>query len=169
MVFQRRHDGSEDFFREWADYKKGFGEITDEFWLGNDYLNHLTRDAQELRVDLMDFDGNTAYAKYPKFAVGSELEQYALTVTGYSGTAGDSLEYHNGSGFSTKDRDNDSDSSSSCAQVYKGGWWYNNCHYSNLNGIYLDSAMNDDTSVRWYHWKSNESLKKSEMKIRPKQ
>ena len=170
LVFQRRKDGSVDFFRDWADYKQGFGEITDEFWLGNDYLHLLTRDDQELRVDLVDFDRNAAYANYSTFAVGSELEKYVLTVSGYSGTAGDSLEYHNGQEFSTKDMDNDDRSSNSCAQDWKGSWWYKSCDQSNLNGIYYESAKSDKTGINWYHWKNkDESLKKTEMKIRPKQ
>ena len=41
------------------------------------------------------------------FAVGSETENYNLSVSGYSGTVGDYLSYSNGKGFSTKDRDND--------------------------------------------------------------
>ena len=170
LVFQRRKDGSVDFYQDWSQYKKGFGEITGEFWLGNDNLNLLTRNNQELRVDLSDFQGNTAYAEYSTFAVGSEEEKYKLTVTGFTGTAGDSLAVHNGMSFSTKDRDNDRSSTHSCAQLYKGAWWYKIGHYSNLNGHYFDSAKNDPVGVTWYKWKTkHESLKKTDMKIRPKQ
>ena len=166
LVIQRRNDGSVDFYRGWEEYKVGFGEISKEFWLGNEVIHELTTTAQELRVDLSDFSGNTAYAKYQSFSIGSEAEKYKLSFNGYSGTAGDSLNYHNGRPFSTKDRDNDL-TSGSCAQSQKGAWWYNNCHHSNLNGIYYHS---DSTGVTWYHWKNKwESLKKTEMKIRPKQ
>ena len=170
LVFQRRKDGSVDFYQDWSEYKKGFGEITGEFWLGNDNINLLTRENQELRVDLSDFQGNTAYAEYSTFSVGSEGEKYKLTVTGFTGTAGDSLAVHNGMSFSTKDRDNDT-YGISCAQRYKGAWWYYiQCHRSNLNGHYFDSAKIDAVGVTWYYWKTkHESLKKTEMKIRPKQ
>ena len=170
LVFQRRQDGSVDFYRDWADYKAGFGELTGEFWLGNDHLHSLTQDQQELRVDLADFNGSTAYAKYSKFGVGSVSEKYVLTVNGFSGTAGDSLGVHNGMMFSTMDRDNDVHSGS-CAQTHrKGAWWHNRCGYSNLNGIYYDTDKIDETGVFWYRWKNKwESLKITEMKMRPRQ
>ena len=79
LVIQRRQDGSEDFYRGWSDYQKGFGDNRGEFWLGNDNLHLLTRTNQELRVDLMDFEGNTTYAKYSSFAVGSASENYKLS------------------------------------------------------------------------------------------
>ncbi|CAG2254816.1 unnamed protein product [Mytilus edulis] len=39
--------------------------------------------------------------------------------------------------FSTKDEDNDINYLDSCSQVFKGAWWYSNCHRANLNGEYL--------------------------------
>lgn len=36
QVFQRRMNGKTDFFRSWNDYSKGFGNLSEEFWLGKD-------------------------------------------------------------------------------------------------------------------------------------
>ncbi len=171
-MFQRRKDGSVDFYKEWMDYARGFGSLTGEFWLGLRKLHRITSLSRgaagnQLRVDMEDFEGNTAYAKYGSFAIGDSTAKYTLSVSGYSGTAGDSLTYHNGQPFTTKDQDNDS-ASGNCAQAYKGAWWYKACHHSNLNGQYLKGVHTSYADgVNWYHWKGYYySLKLTEMKVR---
>ena len=47
------------------------------------------------------------YAQYTSFSVGDSASNYTLTVSGYSGTAGDSFGVHNGYQFSTRDQEND--------------------------------------------------------------
>ena len=102
-VFQRRQDGSVDFYRGWDDYKAGFGQLTAEFWLGNDKIYRLTASRpSSLRVEIEDWNGGKAYTKYGKFKIGDEQAQYRLEVGSYSGTAGDSLTYHNNMRFLQK-------------------------------------------------------------------
>ena len=85
-VFQKRLDGSVDFYRGWADYKNGFGNLNGEFWLGLDKIHRLTNAAKNrLRVDLEDRTGKTAYAEYHMFAVTSERTKYKLSLGSYWG------------------------------------------------------------------------------------
>ena len=165
-VFQRRQDGSVEFFRRWNDYKAGFGSLTAEFWLGNDKIHRLTTSRpSSLRVELEDWNGVKAFAKYGKFNISDEQAQYRLEVGSYSGTAGDSLAVHNNMAFTTKDRDNDR-LGENCAAKYFGAWWYNHCHASNLNGQYLGDKI-DNRGARWAHFRDSLSLKFTEMKLRP--
>uniref|UniRef100_A0A480TCM2 Ficolin-1 n=1 Tax=Sus scrofa TaxID=9823 RepID=A0A480TCM2_PIG len=168
-VFQRRSDGSVDFYRDWAAYKRGFGSQLGEFWLGNDHIHALTaQGTNELRVDLVDFEGNHQFAKYRSFQVADEAEKYMLVLGAFvEGNAGDSLTSHNNSLFTTKDQDNDQ-YASNCAVLYQGAWWYNSCHVSNLNGRYLGGSHGSFANgVNWSSGKGyNYSYKVSEMKFR---
>ena len=167
-VFQRRRDGSENFYRNWADYVAGFGNLKREFWLGLDHIHCLTSAAPrtELRVDLADFKGNYKYAQYSFFSVGNGGTNYRLNIAGYTGTAGDSMtSEHNGMQFSTKDRDNDR-YGVNCATQWQGAWWYKSCHHSNLNGLYR-SGLEGYQGVVWTHFLNNGiSLKFAQMKLR---
>ncbi|OPL33849.1 fibrinogen-related protein, partial [Mytilus galloprovincialis] len=167
-VFQRRENGYVDFYRGWNDYKSGFGNPKHEFWLGNDNLHSLTsQDNYEMRIDLTDFEGNMAFAKYNFFAIGDESSKFKLSANGYHGTAGNSLEHHNGHGFSTKDRDNDN-YNGQCALNYLGAWWFNKCVTADLNGQYfLKTPDAEHRGVYWRTWKgANYSLKGSLMMMR---
>nr|XP_056716352.1 tenascin isoform X2 [Euleptes europaea] len=165
IIFLRRQDGGQDFYQNWRTYEAGFGDPKKEFWIGLDKLHKITSQGQyELRVDLRDHN-ETAYALYDKFSVGDARSRYRLKVDGYSGTAGDSMTYHNGRSFSTFDKDHDS-AITNCALSYKGAFWYKNCHRVNLMGRYGDNSHSQ--GVNWFHWKGHEySIQFAEMKLRP--
>ncbi|KAJ8395853.1 hypothetical protein AAFF_G00027360 [Aldrovandia affinis] len=119
IVFLRRQNGKLDFFKNWRNYSAGFGDMNDEFWIGLGNLHKITTAGQyELRVDLRD-KGEEAYAQYDKFSVGEPRGRYKIHLGSYSGTAGDSLSYHQGRPFSTYDNDNDI-AVTNCALSYKG-------------------------------------------------
>ena len=172
-MFQRRRDGLVDFYRGWAEYEDGFGNVKGEHWLGLKKINCLTgaRPVAQLRVDLGDFEGRYKNAQYRYFSVGDSTTNYKLRVGGYMAgppaAAGDSLRDHNSMQFSTHDRDNDR-YSGSCAVGDQGDWWYKSCTYSNLNGKYLRGA-NNCRDVWWQTFNTAQgcySLKWSEMKLR---
>ncbi|XP_069990766.1 uncharacterized protein [Penaeus vannamei] len=171
-VIQRRQDilPRQDFFRPWHEYVVGFGQRPcGEFWLGLENIHALTgQTPNQLRILLEDFDGATRWANYGYFHVGDEGASYALTVANYTGDAGDSLAYHNGQKFSTKDRDSD-ESSTNCAERFRGAWWYKSCIHSSLNGEYLGGSHNSiHEGIYWRAWRGYYySLKAATMMIRP--
>uniref|UniRef100_A0A3Q3SD48 Tenascin XB n=1 Tax=Mastacembelus armatus TaxID=205130 RepID=A0A3Q3SD48_9TELE len=164
-VFQRRTNGKIDFYRTWSEYGAGFGNLSEEFWLGNELLHNLTSvGSVSLRVDMRS-GNDMAYAHYANFSIGSEDRHYTLTVSGFTGTAGDSMRYHNGRPFSTRDKDPDA-LGIHCARAYMGGWWYKNCYKANLNGLYGINSNNQ--GIVWIDWKGKDSsIPFTEMKFRP--
>lgn len=186
LLVQQRESGALSFNRSWVEYRNGFGSVDSqgkgEFWLGNQNLHLLSNESETmLKVELEDWEGAVASAEYT-IRVGSEEEGYPLHVSTYSGDAGDALLMpkasdlsHNGMKFSTFDKDNDR-SEHNCAEIYGGGWWYNNCQSANLNGIYYKGTYDPKTNIPhetengvvWVTYKpANYSLKTVRMFIRP--
>ena len=177
-VIQRRTDGSVQFYRNWADYQKGFGDVRNEFWFGNENIYLLTLQAtlvgSSLRVDLNHPNYQNHWYEYSLFEVGSEATKYTLSVSSlvngtHTEAKYDGLAYHNGSPFSTYDADNDHNSNS-CAKTFKSGWWFNECHKSNLNGVYeADGVSNtDNQNLIWMFdtFGKRTSFLFTEMKVR---
>ncbi|XP_050335083.1 fibrinogen C domain-containing protein 1-like isoform X1 [Bactrocera neohumeralis] len=168
-VIQRRVNAEVDFYRKWTDYKIGFGNLDGNYWIGLDKLHALTTSCEhELYIRMESFSGVKYYARYNLFVVGSEAEGYVLkTVGDYKGDASDYFKNHEGSKFSTYDRDNDRKDDDNCAKKWRGGWWYNCCYWSNLNGDY--AKKNGGEGVVWIGISRDESLKFVQMMIRPTQ
>ncbi|XP_050072983.1 microfibril-associated glycoprotein 4-like [Anopheles maculipalpis] len=150
IVVQNRFNGSESFYRKWADYESGFGSLDGEFWLGLERISLLVNNGQkwEIMVWLKNFQGMILYTKYNKFVLGNATDEYRLKeIRSYLGNGGDSLGKHEGMKFTTYDRDNDP-VSYNCAKKHRGGWWYHQqCVTSNLNGVYGNT--NTEQSNSW--------------------
>lgn len=190
-VVQQRAKGLVNFTRKWDDYAYGFGNVNNEFWIGNENLYSMTSETRySLKVELWDWDDQMAYAQYDTFHVDHATTNYRLTVEGFreDSTAGDSLKHHSGMSFSTIDRDNDK-WRGSCAKVDRSGWWFNRCSFCSLNGEYqhpginiqiavnsrqvVSNTLNTDKSqtsgITWFSWtkRPNYSLMRVQMKIKP--
>ncbi|GCC19446.1 fibrinogen beta chain [Chiloscyllium punctatum] len=205
-LIQNRQDGSVDFGRSWDAYKNGFGNIAfdsgkgfcvtpGEYWLGNDRISQLTRSKPtELFFEMQDWENEQLRAYYASFTVQNEVNNYRLSVNGYSGTAGNTLlegakmlisinrtmTIHQNMKFSTYNRDNDGwepgNPDKQCAREDGGGWWYNRCHSANPNGRYYwggnyTKALakhGTDDGIVWMDARGSwYSMKKMSMKIRP--
>ncbi|XP_050101523.1 angiopoietin-4-like [Anopheles aquasalis] len=156
IVVQHRFNGSVDFYRNWTEYRDGFGELNGEFWLGLEQIHQLTAARKhELVIEMKDFEGNYGYARYFEFEIGSERKKYDLTVDSYWGTAGDAMTlYNNREKFSTKDRDSDGNRIRHFAVEYEGAWWYGyGGGLSNLNGRYQN--VTDRNSMTWHFFKDD--------------
>ncbi|XP_059163795.1 ficolin-2-like [Physella acuta] len=159
-IFQRRVSGSVHFYRNWTEYKNGFGDFTSgNFYLGNENIYLFTsKNKTELRVDLI-FNDIHYFAKYSSFNISSEADGYRLFVGGYTGNATEALIYHKAMKFTTFDRDNDY-STDNCAQYWHGAWWYDSCYWSNLNGVW------GATNLTGIVWDQKYKSSFSEMKFR---
>ncbi|XP_038253480.1 angiopoietin-2 isoform X1 [Dermochelys coriacea] len=170
-IIQQRKDGSVDFHRTWKEYKMGFGDPAGEYWLGNELVSQLTNQKRYvLKIHLKDWEGNEAYSLYEHFYLASEELKYRIHLKGLTGTAGKiSSISQPGNDFSTKDADNDK-CICKCSQMLTGGWWFDACGPSNLNGMYYPLRQNTNkfNGIKWYYWKgSGYSLKATTMMIRP--
>ena len=179
-MITRRFDGSGNYAQDWDAYKQGFGNADGEYWLGNEYLHYLTSSkSYEMRFDLEDWDGNTAFAEYSSFVINSEADNYRLLLGDYSGNA--SLDasddadsgflYHHNQQFSTRARDNDA-SATSCVtrSGHGGGLWYKGCSRVAITGTYCQTSTcgDDYNNLFWKAWKGyTYSMKTITMMFRP--
>ncbi|XP_059182104.1 angiopoietin-related protein 5-like [Centropristis striata] len=186
-VFQRRSGGALSFNRKWTAYKKGFGNLTHDHWLGLKKVFSLTKNRTKkwtMRVDLWDHDSSTSFAEYRHFRLGNAKNAFKLHVGKYNGNAGDAIRgaytgiNQNGFGFSTIDNDNDGCNPEcifgdiaerECASADGGGWWYSRCGSASLNGDWHPAGDNIGwaSGLHWHTWKTVPySMKATRMMIK---
>ncbi|XP_071836160.1 uncharacterized protein [Apostichopus japonicus] len=127
-ILQRRTSSSVNFYRNWNEYKHGFGIPTGDHWIGNDKIYSLTQQTDinyQLLIEKTNREGSTYHSRYSSFSISNERDKYQLSLGGYSGNAGNNaMGANSGYRFSTHDQDNDGSSTFDCAEKHQGGWWY---------------------------------------------
>ncbi|XP_062574519.1 fibroleukin-like [Saccostrea cucullata] len=171
-AIQKRVNGAVRFDRTWNEYRKGFGDAGQDFWIGNDVIHQLTKGKiSSLYISITLVNGSKLYELYEQFSVSNEADNYQLFLAGTaSGTLGDSMMHTvtsagdlSGMKFTTSDRDNDQWIEGNCAVNYKGGWWFNNCYRAFLNGAWKPDSWRSP----WYPTvKYGEYIKETLMMIR---
>ncbi|KAH9494784.1 hypothetical protein Btru_020607 [Bulinus truncatus] len=167
IIIQRRVNHDTLFNRTWKTYRNGFGQGCHDYWLGNLYIHRITTSGKyELRIDMV-YKNTQHFAHYQDFFIDDEDNNFALHLGHFlNSSVKDDFHYQQGQQFSTRDRDNDAFPGGQCANLYDAGWWYANCHTSNLNG-HFDAASTFGKSVIWYSMTGHrDTLSAVEMKIR---
>lgn len=170
-VVQQRVDGLVDFNQTWKKYEQGFGDLEKDFWLGLRKIHSLTQHGDHiLRIDVEDWKEGKHWAEY-HFSVEGTSNDYVLHVSHFSGDLHDAMTNATGTKFSTKDTNSDQ-RNSVCTRSYTGGWWFNNCGETNLNGRYLwMRAKGRSMRKRGVHWRPDTGpslyLKMTKMTVRP--
>ena len=176
-TIQRRVDGSVSFQRDWADYKKGFGDPAGNYWLGLENIHAITNTFANvmLRIEASTFDGERAVMIFEGFKVDSEENLYKLT----SGEVVEDPLYladkwlnYDGMSFSTQDSDNDKNLNNHCSRYQggKGGMWYNSCTKMHINGKYPSyPGEQGKGTIRIKQWKDELGLKSISLAIKDKQ
>jgi len=167
MLVRKQSENAEDFFdKDFKKYQDGFA-ANGESWIGLDKLHRLTSErSYSLKITMTDYDKKTYIAVFNNFKVGPG-EDYVLTVGSFNetlSTLGDSMAYHSGMKFSTKDRDQEG---RGCPKEFTS-WWYNNCHAAHPTGLssatkkwgpkYIAYTRGGERGNGWYSWLEAEYL-----------
>ena len=177
IVMQKRFDGSVDFYRNWNDYKIGFGDVNGEYWLGNKQIYQYTnKHPTEMITEAAVFNGDQVATKIQNFKLTDEASKYIfikgtceVLKGGELGVTCANWEKSHGQKFSTYDQDNDIAPETNCAQRYAGGWWFEACFDIKLNGNYSHKEQLDAraTGIHWKQFLSLQfSLRETKMLLR---
>ncbi|PIK59942.1 putative fibrinogen C domain-containing protein 1-like [Apostichopus japonicus] len=90
-ILQRRTGSSVNFYRNWNEYKHGFGIPTGDHWIGNDKIYNLTKQTNinyQLLIQKTNTEGSTYHSQYSSFSISNEGDKYQLLLGDFDGNAG---------------------------------------------------------------------------------
>ncbi|XP_062575185.1 angiopoietin-related protein 7-like [Saccostrea cucullata] len=140
VIQHRKRDNPRvNFNTTWDDYKRGFGDVNGNYWLGNDAIHTLTTAYNNsLFIRFKSTTNQSFEAQYSSFSLSDETGDYRLSLGNMSGNIVDAFRsWHPvvNHSFSTFDHDN---THSRCPASRKSGWWFNDCTLVNLNAPFFE-------------------------------
>ncbi|XP_039195022.1 angiopoietin-related protein 3 [Crotalus tigris] len=172
-IIQKRSDGSVDFNQTWESYIDGFGNLDGEFWLGLHKIYSIVDQADYiLRIELEDWRANRHYIEYT-FKMGGPDRDYALILSRITGNIPNALPEQKEIKFYTNDHGSSIERKLNCSESDTGGWWFNVCEETNLNGRYIRSSSKGklERKKQGLYWKPQKGkpclLKSTKLMIHP--
>ena len=164
------NDSSTNFARFQEEYRSGFGDLKNDFWLGLENMHLFTKKGDcEMRIDLYDSNNeNVAHIQYDMFKVNS-YPDYKLQISGFNSSDDklyDNLKGFNNIKFTVKKSIYDPTPEVYCANN-RGGWWYpNTVCFPDKSAVLTNTPDNG----LWWHTKDGQKQEyhRYEMKIRPR-
>ncbi|XP_062569280.1 angiopoietin-related protein 7-like [Saccostrea cucullata] len=141
-VIQHRNRGytAVNFNTTWNEYKRGFGNVGGNYWLGNDAIHRLTtKYNNSLYIRLRNTQNVSFEVQYSVFSISNETDGYRLSLGEKTGTIGDAFRSHLIISYPFYTFDNDN--SCGCAFSRKSGWWYQCCNLVNLNAPFFEQHV----------------------------
>ncbi|XP_042318460.1 angiopoietin-related protein 3 isoform X2 [Sceloporus undulatus] len=146
---------------------------TGEFWLGLHKIYSIVDNTNYiLRIELEDWRANKRYIEYT-FTMGGSETDYSILLFRLIGNIPSALPEQKEVKFSTKDHENNAERNINCPESYSGGWWYNACEETNLNGKYIKPSSKGrlERKKRGLYWKPRKGrpylLKSTKLMIHP--
>ncbi|XP_062595986.1 ryncolin-1-like, partial [Saccostrea cucullata] len=82
-TIEKRVNGYVSFERTWDEYKSGFGDAGQDFWIENDVIHQLTKgNICSLYISITLVNGSKLYELYDQFSFSNEAENYQLLLAG---------------------------------------------------------------------------------------
>ncbi|KAL8573205.1 hypothetical protein ACOMHN_036190 [Nucella lapillus] len=149
-----RRKPEENFTRNWLEYRNGFGNLEEDYWIGLEKMYALTNDRdQELRINVKVLNNSDYVISYFNFRISDETSGYKLSVNvSRMNTSDNCFRTLVNSRFSTFDHDRDGERGVNCAAKRKGGFWFNakaNCSDCNPTGILNQPTTGERQGFEW--------------------
>ncbi|XP_054743533.1 angiopoietin-related protein 3-like [Anastrepha obliqua] len=117
VILRNEHSDNGTLEKTWYEYQAGFGNANNDYFIGLDRLNVMTKTSPHALLVGVDFESERFFY-YDKFSIEGERSNYAVDVL--ENGRGDP-----GAKYFSKIKNFEFSTDGHCARKQRRGWWYN--------------------------------------------